>query len=233
LQVLGVHTDGAFASQIVVPESNAYSVPQDMDWNTAVMVEPFSIGANICNKTGIGEGDRVLVVGSGIIGNTVLLTAKMLGAQVIMCDIDDSKLMRAESLGANHTMNTRNTPLDQEIDRITENDGVTVVIDAACIPSMFQTLLECTAPGGRIGILGFSKEFSKVNQFEITRKELMIFGSRLNNRMFPQVIKTFSTGQINPQLLIERVVSIDTVKEVLEEVERTGIMNGKTIFKVK
>ena len=91
LQVMGVHTDGGFASQHIVPAQNLYRVPDTLSWEVATMVEPFSIGSNICDRTRITTGDRVLIVGSGVIGNTVLLTAKMLGAEVIVCDIVDEK----------------------------------------------------------------------------------------------------------------------------------------------
>jgi L-gulonate 5-dehydrogenase len=229
LEVMGVHRDGGFADEIIVPEANVYTVPSDMEWDTAVMVEPFSIGANVCSRTAVGEGDRVLIVGSGVIGNTVLLTAKMLGAEVISCDIDDAKLAHAKKIGADHTINSRNSSLKDELERITNGDGVTVVIDAACIAPMFQTLLECAAPGGRVGVLGFAKEFSEVNQFEITRKELTVCGSRLNNRMFPAVIKSFEEGRIKPELLIEKVTPFSRVRDVLEEIVEAGGMNGKTI----
>lgn len=232
LKVMGVHMDGGFASEIIVPATNAYVVPASMDWNSAVMVEPFSIGANVCSRTYVDKGDRVLVVGSGVIGNTVLLTAKMLGAKVIACDIDDAKLAGAKDLGADDTINSLQCSLPDEVKRITGGDGMTVVIDAACIPSMFQTLLECAAPGGRIGILGFSKDFSEINQFEITRRELTLVGSRLNKRKFPGVIKSFTEGSINPELLIEKTVHFDQIKDVFEDLGKRGVMNGKTIVSI-
>jgi len=106
-----------------------------------------------------------------------------------------------------------------------------VVIDAACLPSLFQSLLECAAPGGRIGVLGFSKDFSEINQFEITRKELTIAGSRLNNRRFPQVIKWFEDGQLEPEKLINAVHSFEDAERILKEIASTGVNNGKTIIR--
>jgi len=231
LKVMGVHADGGFAGQIIVPAVNAHIVPQSMSWEKAVLVEPFSIGANICARTGIGRGDRVLVMGSGVIGNAALMTAKMLGAEVIVCDIDNDKLAKAAELGADHTINSAELVLQEEIFRITGGDGVTVVIDAACLPSLFQSLLECAAPGGRIGVLGFSKDFSEINQFEITRKELTIAGSRLNNRRFPQVIKWFEDGQLEPEKLINAVHSFEDAERILKEIASTGVNNGKTIIR--
>jgi L-gulonate 5-dehydrogenase len=228
--VMGVHTDGGFSSQMIVPASNLHVVSGSMSWDKAVLVEPFSIGANVCARTGVTSGDRVLIMGSGVIGNAALLTAKMLGAEVIVCDIDKSKLETAIKLGADYTINSKDVDLKEQVALITKGDGVTVVIDAACVPGLFQTILECAAPGGRIGILGFSKDFSQVNHYEITRKELTIVGSRLNNRRFPQVIEWFEKGMIEPGQLINAVYPFSEAEKVLKRIAESGVNNGKTII---
>lgn len=230
LRVMGVHTDGGFASQHIVPAKNLYKVPASLSWEAAAFVEPFSIGSNICSRAQVGPGDRVLIVGSGVIGNTVLMTAKMLGAEVIVCDIVDEKLDKAKELGADTVFNSGKLNLKDEVMRITDGDGVTVVVDAASIPSLFLTLLECLAPGGRMGVLGFSKNECTVNQFEITRKEITIVGSRLNNRRFPSVIDSFAKGLLKPELLLDKVVPFEEVEQTLKDLVAFGMNKGKTMI---
>lgn len=230
LEVMGVHTDGGFTSQMLVPAANLYPISDGLSWEAAALVEPFSIGSNICARTGVCAGDRVLVMGAGVIGNTVLMTAKMLGAEVIVCDIDKTKLEKARELGADHTINSTECSLVEEVERISGGDGATVVMDAACVPGLFQTLLECAAPGGRVGILGFSKDSSEINQFEITRKELTIVGSRLNNRRFSAVIESFEKGLLNPEQLINAVYPFNEAEKILKNIASSGVNNGKTII---
>ncbi len=230
LKVMGVHTDGGFASQFIAPAKNLYKVPEHLSWETAVLVEPFSIGSNICERTRITKGDRVLIVGSGVIGSTVLMTARMLGAEVIVCDIVDEKLDLAKTLGACATINSAKSDIKKEVMRLTGGDGVTVVVDAASIPSLFLTLLECLAPGGRMGILGFSKKESVVNQFEITRKEITIIGSRLNNRRFPNVIDSFAKGLLNPEVLLEGVHPFTEAEAIIQKLAVSGMNGGKTVI---
>ncbi|WP_320122876.1 zinc-binding alcohol dehydrogenase family protein [uncultured Sphaerochaeta sp.] len=230
LQVMGVHTDGGFASQFIAPSKNLYKIPEHLSWEAAVLVEPFSIGSNICDRTRITRGDRVLIVGSGVIGNTVLMTARMLGAEVIMCDILDEKLETAKALGARDTINSSKSDIQEEVMRLTHGDGVTVVVDAASLPSLFLPLLECIAPGGRMGILGFSKKEAVVNQFEITRKEITIIGSRLNNRRFPDVIETFAKGLLHPELLLEGVYPFAEAESIIHNLAVSGMHNGKTVI---
>ena len=45
LTVLGVHRDGGFSQYAVVPSKNAYVIPNEIDDEFAVMIEPFTIAA--------------------------------------------------------------------------------------------------------------------------------------------------------------------------------------------
>lgn len=230
LEVLGVHRDGGFCSKFVAKESWVYKIPQDMSWETAILVEPFTIGANVTSRVDVRKDDRVLVVGSGVIGSVVLMTAKMMGAVVTVADIAAENLEKAKELGADNIINTKEVDLYEEGMRITDGDGFTVVIDAACVPSMFMSLLECAAIGGRIGVLGFSKEMSEINQFEITRKELTIAGSRLSNKQFARVIDWFASKQLNPEGIVNSVYSFEDAAKVIEEQYAGKLGFGKNII---
>ena len=230
LEVLGVHRDGGFASKFVAKASWAYKISKEMSWDEAVLVEPFTIGANVTSRVNVIEGDRVLVVGAGVIGTIAAMVAKMKGAEVTIADIVDANLVKAKELGADYVINTKDTDLFEESMKITNNDGFTVVIDAACIPSMFMSLLQCAASGGRVGILGFSKDISDISQFEITRKELTIAGSRLSNNQFANVIEWFEDKKLNPGAIINNVYAFSDSISVIQD-QYAGKLNfGKNII---
>ncbi len=230
LEVLGVHRDGGFCSKCVVKESWAYKINADIDWDTAVLVEPFSIGANVNSRVGTREGDRVLVIGAGVIGSIAMMVAKLLGATVTMVDIQESNLEKAMELGADYTINTSDNDLYAAAMELTGGDGYTVVIDAACIPGMFMQLLEVAAIGGRIGVLGFSKEMTEINQFEITRKELTLAGSRLSNNQFAKVVAWFEEGKLRPEGVINKVYPFEQAAEVIEKQYAGDLGFGKNII---
>ena len=204
LEVIGVHRDGGFSENICVAEKNLYKIPDVLSWDEAVFVEPFSIAANVTSRIGLTAHDRLLIVGAGVIGLVALQVAKVYGATVYVCDIVGEKLERAKSMGADEVIDTSKADLEKEIDRLTGGEGLSAIIDAAAVPSMMESLLRMACPGGRVGILGFSKEISGICQYEIMRKELSIFGSRLNNRKFPQVIRWMSEKSIKPLALLSR-----------------------------
>ena len=220
LEVMGVHREGGFAEYLAVPAANAHPISRDWPWEKGSLVEPFTIGANVLSRVGCSGDDRVLVYGAGPIGLVILQGAKRLGASVMITDLQESRLDLARSMGADVTVNSRKTPLAQAVMEWTQGEGVPVIIDAVGLPSLFQEVLELACPAGRIGVLGFSKEPAPVQQFEITRKELTIAGSRLSRRRFPEVIQWFTEKEVRPELLISHRFHFTDVAEAMDLIEK-------------
>jgi L-gulonate 5-dehydrogenase len=131
LQVIGVHRDGGMGEILVVPTANALPVPPQVGDREATLAEPFSIAANVLERTGIDEGETVLIYGAGTVGLTTLQVARMHGAQCIVVDLDDTRLARARRLGADHIANPRNTQVAQLVADLTAGEGVPLVVGRA------------------------------------------------------------------------------------------------------
>lgn len=76
LAVLGVHADGGFSEYAVVPAKNAWKIPEALADQYAVMIEPFTIAANVTGHGQPTENDTVLVYGAGPIGLTIVQVLK-------------------------------------------------------------------------------------------------------------------------------------------------------------
>lgn len=205
LEVMGVHRDGGFRDHLVVPAANAVAVG-DLPFEVAAMAEPFSIAANVLERTGGAQAtDTVLIYGAGMIGLTVLLAARLEGARCIVTDIDDARLARAAELGAARVINARRESVPEAMK--TENDGLgpSLVIEAAGAPGLIDEATRVASPAGRIGLLGFTAEPTPIVQQEIVKKELTIAGSRLNRRLLPRVVVWFKTRRIDPRGLVTQV----------------------------
>ncbi|MBE8178618.1 alcohol dehydrogenase catalytic domain-containing protein, partial [Leptospira borgpetersenii serovar Ballum] len=72
LVVLGVHRDGGFSEYAVVPARNAWVVPDAIPDEHAVMIEPFTIAANVTGQVSPGAQDIALVYGAGPMGLTTI-----------------------------------------------------------------------------------------------------------------------------------------------------------------
>jgi len=199
VEVTGVHRDGGFAEYVVAPESASYridtsKVPEDV----ISLVEPYSIGMQVAHRGHIHEGDKVLVMGSGPIGITVMQVAKARGASVMMTDLFDSRLERAKKLGADIVVNVREKDLEAEVMAWTDGEGMPVIVDSVCIPSSFEQAVSLASAAGRVVTLGLVNKPSAIASVQLVKKELDVVGSRLNNYRFPEVIQGFEDGSLTP-----------------------------------
>ncbi|RCS21869.1 Zn-dependent oxidoreductase [Phyllobacterium salinisoli] len=220
LEVLGVHRDGGFRSEVVVPASNAVKVSRSLPIPVAALAEPFSIAANVLSRTGCNERDTVLIYGSGTVGLTVLQVAKLKGARVILADPDRRRLDRAAQFGADRLLQSGKDNIPASV--AGENDGLgpTLVIDGAGVPALLEEACRVASPAGRIGVLGFSPAPCNISQQEIVKKELTLVGSRLSRRLLPEVVEWLESGQLKPEAMITQTFSGSDAKDAFVLIER-------------
>lgn len=225
LEVTGVHRDGGFCEYVVAPEIACYPVdtnkiPKDL----LCFVEPYSIGAEINARLEIGEGDKVLVMGSGPIGLAAMQIAKARGAWVMMTDLMDSRLERAREMGADFVLNTSNTDPKEAVMEQTGGEGIPVVVDTICAPWSFEMSVGLTCPAGRVVVLSTGNKPAALNLAEVTKKELTIVGSRLSNYRFPEVIELMEAGKLNPEKMRTSVYHFtDAVAAMKQAIERQDV----------
>ena len=213
LKVFGVHIDGGCREYIVLPEKIVHKFNQDIPWDEAVLIEPLTIGAQVCYRGDIKKDDVVLIMGSGTIGLSVLLNAKIAGATCICTDIIDSKLDYAKKLGADYTINVTKQDLSEEIKKITGEMGPNVTANTVCTPQSFEEAVQLTSAAGRIVILGLGPEPSAIAQMLITKKELGIMGSRLQTKRFPVVIDRLNRGEYDLSTFVTQRYPITQAEE--------------------
>jgi threonine dehydrogenase-like Zn-dependent dehydrogenase len=130
LQVCGVHIDGAMADYFSVP---SYSLVHGngLSFDELALVEPLAIGAHSIRRAAIKENEFVLVVGAGPIGLGVIEFARIAGAQVIAMDVQESRLAFCRNnLQLQHTIDPSKENTIEKLQRITNGDMPSVVIDA-------------------------------------------------------------------------------------------------------
>lgn len=220
LVVLGVHRDGGFSEYAVVPAKNAWVVAPTIADHHAVMVEPFTIAANVTGQVEPRKEDIALIYGAGPMGLTTLQALKNVYQvkQVIVVDRIDERLAMAEKNGADWVINNSTLSLPS----LLEEKGIkpTLIVDAACHPSILQEAITLASPAARIVLMGFSSEPSTVVQQGITGKEISIYSSRLNANKFPVVLEWLEKGLIDPDKLITHHFNYAQVIEAIELFEK-------------
>ncbi|MBP3218120.1 MAG: alcohol dehydrogenase catalytic domain-containing protein [Lachnospiraceae bacterium] len=227
----GVQMDGGYQEKIVVRRHHLYQFNNDISFEEAALAEPFSIASNILFRAGLQAGEKILILGAGTIGLSVLQVAKMLGAEAVVSDIIPEKLTVAASFGADLTVNSKATPLKNAL-AADYADGFDVIVDAVGIVPLFVQTFDYAAPCARIMCIGFDGAPAQIPMAAITRKELSVIGSRMNNHRFPEVIDWLNNGKINAKAMITKRCSIDSIQTAFEETLANSTGSIKTIIEV-
>ncbi len=216
LRVRGVHIDGGYKEFIAVPESDCYLLPDSLKDVDAVMIEPTTIAIQACSRAQIEKDDTLLIFGAGALGTSILKVARLFCDNIIITDVIQEKLEEAKAMGAKYIINGKTENLIEKVKEYTDGRGVTLSIDAACIPSSLMSLLQATGNAGRVITMGFSTSPIEINQFLITSKELDIRGSRLQNKMFQKAIDLINEGKLDLNGSCSHTYNIKDIQKALD-----------------
>ncbi len=217
VEVVGVHRDGGFAEYVVAPAEDCYIVNTDkISADMACLVEPYSIGVQVNYRGEITANDTVLVMGSGPIGICIMQVAKARGARVMMTDIVPERLALALRAGADRVVDVRNEDLQAAVLEFAGGEGVSVACDSVCSLTSIPQAMDLVCPAGRVVVLGLKDKPSEIAQVAFTKKEVSVYGSRLNNYRFPEVISLFEEGRVHPEMIRSAAFRFEDVQQAFD-----------------
>lgn len=130
----------------------------------------------------IGEGETVLVQGTGGVALFGLQFAKALGAQVIIISSSDEKLERAKDLGADYCINYTRTENWGETAFDMAGHGVDAVLDVGGAGTL-ENSLAAIRHGGHIAIIGYMAGVDLgITVFPLIIKNANLHGIGVGNR---------------------------------------------------
>jgi len=216
-QTLGVQRDGAMTEYISLPWQKVI-VEQELSGIQLALVEPLTVGFHAVDNIGITDIDTVVVFGCGMIGSGAILRAHLRGATVIAVDIDNSKLEVARKLGAKFQINAKTQNIHKALNKITEENGPSVAIEAAGNPVTYKSAIEEVGFAGRVVCIGYAKEDILFPTKLWVQKELEIRGSRNANQAdFDAVIKFLKNSSLDERILISKIIDIQDAPEAMKQ----------------
>jgi len=170
--------EGTGHAETIIAGSNLIAkVPDGVPFDQASFTTLGSIALNAIRTAGTGVGDKVAIVGLGVIGQIVAQLVSLQGGIAIAIDLRKDRIDMATELGADYGL-LAGDDLESQIKLITDGVGVDCVIVAAASKSAavcHQSLRICR-DRGRLVIVG-AVELSFPWE-EMYLKEIQLFMSR-------------------------------------------------------
>ncbi len=214
-QVIGVSCGdfrraGAFAEYVVVPQRISYHLPDALEFQEAAMLEAVSVALHAVRVSEMKGGETVLVIGAGMIGLLTLQAAKAAGAaSVLVADIDQSRLLRAEKIGADNTLLLSGAELVKEIHRRTEGRGVDLVLEAVGRDETVAASIASVRKGGTVTLIGNISPEIKIPLQVVVSRQIRLQGSCASSGEYPQAMELMASGKIQVKPLITAVAPLE------------------------
>jgi threonine dehydrogenase-like Zn-dependent dehydrogenase len=150
--------DGCQAEFVLVPDAmaNLSPVPPHLtDQQVLMCPDIMSTGFSGAERAEVRIGDTVAVFALGPIGLCAAAGARLMGATtVIGVDTIPERLVMADALGIDHTIDYKSSDPVAAIMKLTEGRGVDVAIEALGTQATFENALRVLRPGGTLSSLG-------------------------------------------------------------------------------
>ena len=200
---------GALAEQMLIPERFTFEVPESISVASAAMIEPAGNSLRCVEATGLGENQKLLILGAGTIGLLAAQFALAKNLEVHVAGSRQSALDLARQIGVLHT----HTIEEVKGNSIREYDAV---IDASSDSEMPALALQKVLPGGRVVLIGLSEASSLIDTKIAVLQDVTIVGILSASPGLQGAIDYFASGAVNPEPLISEVIGFNEVADRLK-----------------
>jgi threonine dehydrogenase-like Zn-dependent dehydrogenase len=185
-QVFGMHRNGAFAEYVNVPARILLPWPDGVPAEMACLAEPLGNGVHVVELVRFLRPKKVAVIGAGPIGLMCQIAMQeLLGAQVMVTDLDKGREAVARRLGAVNlphplplpTQHVGSGGVHPLLFEWTEGEGGDVVIDAVGSAATKRQSLEWVRPGGAAVWIGLHGNEMQLETYGITLPEKFVYGT--------------------------------------------------------
>ena len=181
-----------------------FEVPENVDDEQAVFVEPLAAACEITEQLHIEPTQKVVVLGDGKLGLTTALTLNAQNLDVLLVGKHQNKLDIAAAQGVKTQLLSEFTP-EKKYD---------VVVEATGTASGFETSMSLTKPRGVLVLKSTVATGKELNLAPIVIDEITVLGSRCGQ--FTPALRLLENKRIDFTPFISGVYSIDDALEAFE-----------------
>jgi alcohol dehydrogenase len=219
--ILGYMIDGTQAEYVRVPfaENSVYKVPDGVTESEGILLSDilptgFEIGVQYGR---VKPGDVVAVIGSGPVGLSAVMTARLYGpSKIIAIDLDAGRLARAQDFGATETVNSGDPDWKEQVLALTDGLGVDVAIEAVGLPLTFTMATVIVRPGGSVANIGVHGTSVDLALNELWIKNIDISMGLVNTNTLGMLLKLVAEHKLPVEKFVTHEFSFDQMLEAYD-----------------
>ncbi|MFI3226577.1 MAG: zinc-dependent alcohol dehydrogenase family protein [Clostridia bacterium] len=213
----GVTLDGGFAEYCAVNEKVVYKLGENTSYEQGAMVEPLGCCLHGIDMCEIKAGDKVVVIGGGMIGLLMVQLAKLEGAsKVALLEPVQEKRMVGLKMGADIAIDSINLDAKAELKKA-GFDNVNVVIECVGRTQTIEQAIDIAGYKGIIMMFGLTgpNDTIAVKPFEVFKKEIVLKASFINPCTQQRALDLIDNARIDVTSMICEVAGLDKLVEIV------------------
>ena len=220
LSVLGVTTNGGFATYAKTKAAHAYKLPDSLTDQQGAFVEMLSAAVNAVGKAEVQPGDFVVVYGPGPVGLSMVQLLKNEGARVAIVGTRDYRLDLAKQLGADFTFKAEDGPIAEQVQAANDGALADKAIVATSSMDANQEALAVTGPGSTVVYMGVTAPDAAVSVPMLTSliQDKTIRFSLWYPNQWPTTIRLLMDSKIDTDKIITHTADLDGIAGAIERV---------------
>jgi alcohol dehydrogenase len=215
--------NGAQAEYLLVPhaQANLARIPDELtDEQVVLLSDIASTGFGGAESAEIKIGDAVVIFAQGPIGLCATAGAKLMGASLIIAvDGDENRLQMARMMGADVTLDFRESDPVAEVKKLTGR-GADSAIEALGMQQTFESALRSLRPGGILSSLGV---YSGKLQIPYEAFSAGLADNRIVTTLCPggkermrRLMEVVKHGRVDLTPLLTHTFSLDQIKDAYD-----------------
>jgi (R,R)-butanediol dehydrogenase / meso-butanediol dehydrogenase / diacetyl reductase len=202
LAAVGMSWPGGLAERLTVP---SYTVVRAVNASTQALAlaEPLSVAVRALRRGRLQAGERLVVLGAGTIGLSVLQAAKAGGCgQVLVVDPIEMRRELALRLGAATALG----PDDDVIAALASSfeEGADLVLECSGRPGTPRLATRLARAGGRVVLVGLPATAEPFKWLQVVLREIEVIGSvgHVYDEDFVDAVRMIDEGVVDPTPLV-------------------------------
>jgi Zn-dependent alcohol dehydrogenase len=234
-----LHYQGSYAQFAIVPDRFVVPIRQDAPLDVVCGLAcgiSTGLGAAMV-RADVAAGSSVLVMGSGGVGLSTMMGAKVRGAtRIIAADHLSRKVDKALELGlATHGVDSSASDVVEVALELTAGRGVDYAFDAAGVNGTLDQVVAATRPGGTCVVIGRALGVVEItlNTTTLLRQRVLTgtYGGSIHpRRHVPEFVDLHMQGRIDLSRILDTRYTIEQTPRALDDLHQGRITRGVIVM---
>jgi len=213
---IGIFSDGAMTSYVVVPRQSLYKVSPRVPAHIAALAEPLSCVINAFDKLNMRPGESVVVLGAGPIGLLFISLFRAAGAsRLIVSEPAEYRRQAAVDCGATTVVDPTREDLVAVVQQELNGEGPNIVVEA--VGPLLPLAIELVGGHGRVLQFGHDETVQPaIPVGTMLKKEVVIYGAFIGRHSFERTATVMESGILPLERIVSHRLPLKRVQEGID-----------------